>query len=81
MKDEATVERWRREAKKDRWSMTPTMVRAHCLEQLPRPYFDIQINYVLEELHGYASLREPETGIEVWFALLISCTELTCIGF
>ena len=45
------------------------------LNHSPCPYFGTQINYVLEELHGYASLRDPETGIEVGPPIMISCTE------
>ena len=85
--DKPTVEKWReealqREAGQVRWrELTPAMVKSRHLRTIPCSDFGIQINYVLEELHGYASLRDPETGIEVWFALPISCMELTCVGF
>ena len=32
------------------------------------PHFGIQVNYVLKELQGYASLRDPVSGIEVRLA-------------
>ena len=76
MKDQVIVEKWREETLqqeeeggKSLWrKLTPTMVwfyfhRTSTLASL----LYIQINYVLEELHGYASLRDPETGIEVQF--------------
>jgi len=34
---------------------------------------------VLEELHGYASLRDPRTGVEVWFLCQHRVPELTYI--
>ena len=85
--DKPTVKKWReealqREAGEARWSrLTPAMVKSRYLRTIPRSYFGIQINYVLEELRGYASLRDPETGIEVWSPLPVSCMELTCVGF
>jgi len=49
--------------------LTPTMVKSRYLQTSPpqRPHPDIQVSYALEELHGYASLRDPETGVEVRF--------------
>ena len=36
----------------------------------PYPHFGVQVDYVLQELHGYAYLRDPETGIEVGYAFV-----------
>ena len=30
-----------------------------------------KVNYVFQELHGYASIRNPDTGIEVGFQIFI----------
>jgi len=76
VKDETVVERWREEVlqqvgddERPERKLTPGMVS-------PPPVFPLllssstqclKIKYVLEELQGYAALRDPETGIEARF--------------
>ncbi|KAF9644280.1 hypothetical protein BDM02DRAFT_3150579 [Thelephora ganbajun] len=54
IKDTEIMARWRKEALE---------------QQVPSPRHrkltDVMIDYVLDELHGYAALRDEETGIEV----------------
>ena len=76
VKDKAVVEEWREEALQEEeeddgapsWNLTPTMVSPATFEPVSLTLTLIKINYVLEELHGYASLRDPKTGLEVWSA-------------
>ncbi|KAF9643672.1 hypothetical protein BDM02DRAFT_3104103 [Thelephora ganbajun] len=56
-KDEIIVERWRGEA----------LQQAGDVEQPAWKLTPGMVKYVLEELRGYAALRDPETGIEAWF--------------
>lgn len=42
----------------------------------------LQVKYVLEELQGYAALRDPETGIEVQFSVCCTIqTDILCPRF
>ena len=50
-----------------RGGLPPQWYSLAIFEPIPRPYSSTQANYVLKELQGYASLRDPVTGIEVWF--------------
>ena len=79
VKDRAVVEEWREEALQEEeeddeapsWNLTPAMVNLATFEPVSRVTLTlVKINYVLEELHGYASLRDPKTGLEVWSALV-----------
>ena len=79
VKDRAVVEEWREEALQEEeeddeapsWNLTPAMVNLATFEPVSRVTLTlVKINYVLEELHGYASLRDPKAGLEVWSALV-----------
>ena len=61
VKDEAYVNRWRQQALvwEGGLANATTVYASH------EHRTELQVNYVLEELHGYASLRDPGTGVEV----------------
>lgn len=79
VKDETIVEKWRQEAMKQQEDEDREASRKMSSEMVSRdgeqviPFYGClsslismsQIKYVLEELHGYAELRDSETGIEV----------------
>ena len=71
VKGEAAMEKWRGDLLKTEGAssaskrLTATMVKFWYVCTPPPFLLDIQVDYVLGEVHGYASLRDPETGIEV----------------
>ena len=77
MKDKAVVEKRKEEILQQQGEsgeatdisrrVTPQWYKLTIFEPIPRHYFSTQANYVLNELQGYASLRDPVAGIEVWF--------------
>ena len=75
VKEQSIVEMWREEAlqqagddEQPSWKLTPAMVNPVSTfgSWLCLPQF-LQVEYVLEELKGYAALCDPETGVEVRF--------------
>ena len=75
-KNKGVVEQWRRDILRQQEAsnespsnrLTPAMVGPCYHWTIPPSHFGVQVNYVLEELQGYASLRDPVTGIEVRLA-------------
>ena len=87
VQDKASLKKWKEEALQQEGTneaparrLTPVMVSFRHLRTVPPPYIpDVQISYVLEELRAYASLRDPETGIEVRLFRRFHGPELTYI--
>ena len=71
IKDPALVEKWKQEAlaqQEDEYrirQLTKGMVTTSQLCPLTCGSTFSKIDYVFQELHGYASIRDCETGIEV----------------
>jgi len=70
IKDPSLVEKWTQEALDQQRGeyrirqLTRRMVNTPC-PPLTRDSPGSKIDYVFQELHGYASIRDPKTGIEV----------------
>ena len=84
IKDPALVEKWTQEALNQQRGeyrirqLTRRMVNTPRLP-LTRVSPGSKIDYVFQELHGYAFIRDPETGIEVrWHLILLVLPHKRC---
>ena len=84
IKEPEIMARWKKEVLKQQEplpryrQLTEAMVRVSVMVNNDH-YGTIirQVDYVLDELHGYASLRDRETGIEVGAFSTFACDSLT----